>query len=226
MSGTIALVGGDEFRPQSAGLDRHLLSLAPRAPATVAILPSAAVPENPQLAAQHGCAHFQALGARPRPVMVLDRRDADDAGLVSALGDADLIYLTGGSPIYLLDCLRGSRAWARLLDRLRAGAVLAGSSAGAMALCEAVLYRDQRLDGLGLVGGIAVLPHFERRSASEFPRLRERAPAGLTLLGIDGATGCILREGRWQVAGAGQVTVLASSGHESHPPGAQFQLRD
>jgi len=222
--GAIALVGGDEFKAKVAAVDRFLLDLAARSPASVAILPTAATPENPELAAANGLAHFQSLGAKPHAVMILDSPTANDDVRVSQLQEADLVYLTGGSPMHLLDSLRGSRAWQCLVEMWRRGVIIAGSSAGAMVLCDKMLYRGQLLDGLGLVRQVAVVPHFEDSSTDFIERLQSAIPTDLTLLGIDSATGYVGIGSQWRVVGAGQVTMITKSSCLSFPAGTEPDL--
>ena len=222
--GAIGLVGGDEFRGRGDAVDRALLGLAPRTPPSLAILPTAAFHENPELAAANGLAHFQRLGAQPYAVMILDRATANDESLVSELRKADLVYLSGGSPTHLLDSLRGSRAWDSLVEMWQRGVVIAGSSAGAMVLCQKMLYRDHLLDGLGLIRRVAVVPHFENSSPGSIERLQSAIPADLTLLGTDSATGSVGIGSQWQVVGAGRVTIITKSSSLSLPAGKKFDL--
>ena len=81
-----------------------------------------------------GVAHFGALGAEVEPVLVRDRAGADDPAAAQAIGEADLIYLSGGKPGYLLSVLAGSAVGRALAAAHERGAVLAGCSAGAMVL--------------------------------------------------------------------------------------------
>ena len=77
----------------------------------VAILPTASFPDGEEVFdhwAAMGVAHFGALGAEVEPVLVRDRAGADDPAAAQAIGEADLIYLSGGKPGYLLETLSGS----------------------------------------------------------------------------------------------------------------------
>ena len=222
--GPIGLVGGDEFRGPAAPFDRLLLSLVPRTPASVAILPTAAVEGNPRLAAAHGVSHFERLGAEAYPVMIRDGATANDERLVAELRRADIVYISGGSPTHLLESLRNSAAWSCLVERSQEGVILAGSSAGAMVMAERVLYRGQDLDGLGHVRGVVVAPHFERSTAERVEQLQSSLPPDLTLLGIAGATGCVRQAGEWLVEGPGKVSVITSSSTEVFAAGARFRL--
>ena len=206
MAGRIALVGGDEFRAICAGMDAELLAATGVAKPRVVVVPTAAAMERPELAAANGARHFNALGADAKPLMVLTADDANDAALVAAADAADVIYLTGGNPAYLMGALAGSRLAEALRAALCRGAIVAGSSAGAMALGERMRFRGEWSAGLGLARGIAVLPHHERsdpeRVAAE---LAGALPAGVTALGIDGATGCVSEGAGWRALGAGKV---------------------
>ena len=66
-----------------------------------------------------GVEHFAALGAEVEPVLVRDRFDADDAAHVQAIGEADLIYLSGGKPGHLTEPLVGSPVGDALARRPR-----------------------------------------------------------------------------------------------------------
>lgn len=207
MTGKIVLVGGDEFRERCRGMDEEILKETGVALPHVVVVPTAAAMEQPELAAANGARHFNALGADAERLMVLDADDANNADLVAAADDADVIYLTGGDPEYLMGALAGSRLAAALRAALDRGAIVAGSSAGAMALGERMRFRGEWSAGLGLARGIAVLPHHERSDPGRVAtKLPGELPAGVVALGIDGATGCISEGDGWCALGAGAVT--------------------
>ncbi|MGA2285095.1 MAG: Type 1 glutamine amidotransferase-like domain-containing protein [Dehalococcoidia bacterium] len=222
----IALVGGDEFRPQDDDLDRYLLNRLHRDVPRVAILPTAAR-DAPRLAAEHGVRHFQRLGAEAIAVMAVDRLSADDERLAAELDGVDLVYLAGGDPLYLLETLRDSLLWRRLLGGLTEGRAITGSSAGAMVLGQTMGYRGEWTEALGLLLGVCVLPHFQEWGAEALPRLEKRSEErGLTLLGIDGATGCVGWGGEWEVKGPGVVTVIRRGASEVFHSGEHIALGD
>ena len=223
MAGPIALVGGDEFTEPAEAFDRELLKLVEADSPNVAILPTAAQPENMFLAAAHGIAHFRKLDADPYGVMIGDRVTADAPMLVEELAGADIVYFTGGWPAHLLESLRDTLAWKRILEMHEAGAVLAGSSAGAMVLCETMAFEGKETTGLCVVSGVTVLPHFEPSSDERVQQLREKAEER-TYLGIDGATGCVLVDGAWHVYGPSSVRVITKSGADVIKSGGSFRL--
>ena len=213
MPGQIALVGGEEFRPGCEEMDEKIMRASGRDPAKVVVVPTAAV-TGPAKAANDGATHFGALGGDSSMLMLLERSHAEDPEFFAPATLADVVYFTGGSPEHLLETIEGSPFLAAVLASVAGGAVLAGSSAGAMVMGS--MMRRPRAGGwveaLGLVPGVAVLPHHERRDQAEMSsELQESAPSGLTFLGIDARTGCLGTPGDWRVVGFGGVTVYQGS---------------
>ena len=213
MPGQIALVGGEEFRPGCEEMDEKIMRASGKDPAKVVVVPTAAV-TGPAKAANDGATHFGALGGDSSMLMLLERGHAEDPDFFGPATLADVVYFTGGSPEHLLETVRESPFWAALLTSMEEGSVLAGSSAGAMVMGS--MMRRPRAGGwveaLGLVPGVAVLPHHERSDRAETSsELQRSAPSGLTFLGIDARTGCLGAPGNWRVVGFGRVTVYQGS---------------
>jgi cyanophycinase len=128
---------------------------------------------------------------------------------------AGFFYLVGGDPGLVAQVLRDSLVWRAMFDAWRAGAVLAGSSAGAMALCSHTLVRAtwpnrfhrRPMEALGAVPRTAVLPHYDTFGHKWVDSAREAAPE-LTLLGVDERSAAVWQDGRWRAAGPGAVTVV------------------
>lgn len=229
-AGWVALVGGDEFRPACEPMDRALLALAPRQPARVVIVPTAAARQGPGLAAKNGERWFARLGAQTGALMVVSALEASDPQYIQPLDEYDIIYLTGGDPALLLQVLAGSAFAEALRRRLREGALVAGSSAGAMALGAAMRYGGAGwTPTLGLAPGVATLPHHDGPPRADAASLRASLPptlAGVTPLGVPTATACVGRAGEreWRVVGARPVTVYTAGGARQVAPGERFTL--
>lgn len=231
MTGTMALVGGDEFRQNCREMDREIMQAAARHPARVVIIPTAAANSGPEKAAQDGVTHFNQLGGQAEALLILDRSQADDAGLVAGVVAADLIYFTGGNPDHLLATLRDSRLLAAIAAALERGAILAGSSAGAMVMGS--LMRRPRagewVPGLGLAPGIALLPHHENSDpAVVLPQLQSQLADrldGLIVLGLDAQTGVLGQPGRWRVMGYGKITAYRAGGWQVYQAGEIIRER-
>ena len=223
MRGRIALVGGDEFQPSCRTMDNELVNMTGIERPNALIIPTAAAAERPLLAAENGIRQFDMLGARASSLMALNSADANEEGLTSAVDGADIIYLSGGNPAHLLEVLEGSLLLQRMLDALERGAILAGSSAGAMVMGGRMRFRQWR-DALGIAPGAAVLPHHERSSKSQTSReVSVQTTEGLVVLGIDGATGCVSDGDGWRVLGAGSVTVYGVGDWNVYRAGEYFE---
>jgi cyanophycinase len=205
--GPLALVGGAEWQEQCT-FDAELL--ADSGGDEVVVLPTAAAYEHPQRTVDTATQYFAQFGARTRSLMVLARPDAEDDANAEVVRAARFIYLGGGSALHLRSVLKDSKLWHALEAAWQAGAVLAGSAAGAMVLCDPMI--DPRggalTVGLGLVEQLAVLPHADTWSAEKAHRTFSLAEGGLRIAAIDGQTALIRdSDGTWRVAGAGDVTV-------------------
>jgi cyanophycinase len=225
-TGWLVLAGGAEFQPAGEPGDRLLLEAAGGAGARVAIVPTAAAAQGaPRMAAANGVRHFKRLGADAFGVMIVDQATADDESLAAQLASARLVYIAGGDPGYLLRCLQGSLAWQTMLNAWRAGAVLAGASAGAMVLCETMWdpYARRIESTLGVVKGAAVIPHHQPGSAW-VKILRDAVGERMTLLGIAEQTNLIWDGTAWRVAGPGDVTIYSSGQIMVHHAGDTFTL--
>lgn len=227
--GYILLAGGAEFGGQMAAPDQQAIARAGGMDVPIRIIPAAAAPDNNhQRAGANGVRWFQSLGARNvTAVPLIDTDSANDARIVDELRTARLIYLLGGFPGYLNATLAGSAAWQAMRDAYANGAVLAGSSAGAMVLCEH-LYDPQRravVPALGLLANCCFLPHYNTFGKGWVQHLAAILP-GVTLLGVDERTG-MLDDGTrqaWHVYGAGAATMHYEGHTATHAAGTDFTL--
>ena len=224
MIGDIALVGGEEFRTGCEEMDLNIMQSSGQNPVNVLIIPTAAV-TGPEKASNDGARHFSGLGGITKRLMVLDNKHANSEEFIEQIKGAGVIYFTGGSPDYLLTTLKGSLLWEQILVERSKGAIIAGSSAGAMVLGQ--MMRRPRLGGwveaLSAVPGIATLPHHENSDPDQIYRqLEPQINSGLTILGIDARTGCIGQSGSWRVVGNGKVTRYDQSGWVIYESGTDF----
>lgn len=229
MAGSLLLEGGDEFSGAMAEPDRHAIELAGGVSAPLVIIPTAAVPDyNHRRAGANGQRWFEYLGAqRVSVVPLIDRASAADEQVISLLRTARLIYLLGGFPLYLGQVLAGSLAWDAVLAAYTDGAVIAGSSAGAMVLAEFYFDPEGRQieAGLNLVPGCCVIPHHNRFGKDWMHSLREKLPEAI-LLGIDEQTGMLYADeyGGWRVYGRGMVTLYTPEKTTIIDQGVTFTL--
>lgn len=227
--GILLLEGGCEFQGKMEEPDRKALVLAGDRSAKVVIIPTAAAPDNnSKRAGNIAIKWFRTLGARDiSSLPIIDKKSADDPELSAELDGADLIYILGGFPGYLDHTLKESRCLNALLHAYKNGAVLAGSSAGAMVLCE--WYFDPKAKeikkGFGVLKNTLLIPHhntFGRSWRSAY----FNAISDIRCIGIDEQTGIInqVDRHRWTVYGKGGVTLYLKTSTASYTTGQTFRF--
>jgi len=242
MSGPIGLHGGGEFL---AGDEPFLLALLEAArpaadggPIQAVVVPTAAARHRPDATARHGREAIERVAAAAgipvnvEAALIVDAETADDSTLADRLAGADLIYFPGGDSDLLPRLLHDSVAWTSILAANRRGAVVAGASAGAMALAPRTWTPRGWLDGLALVHGLVVVPHYNGFDLRGWEAtLVELNAAGLGYLGIDERTGVLSSPNgtpaatTWRVIGPGHVEWFPLRGeHISGTNGSMIPL--
>ncbi len=224
--GTLALIGSGEFLPGAKKLDLELLAIL-KTPARVVILPTASAPDGPGVPerwAKMGVAHFEGLGAEAEAIMLLTRQDASSGEMAQRIASANMVYLSGGKPDYLIKTLRDTLCWKAIQSIFEQGGVVAGCSAGAMALGGLLpgfgLIHPQ--PALGLAPNLVVIPHFDEipkwlRGLTRYSGNQSRT----TVVGVSASTG-LVGSGTtqsWRVAGEGEITVFYRPGRKIYSPG-------
>ena len=225
--GYLLLEGGAEFGGRMRDPDLKAIELAGGFDAPVRIIPTAAAPDNNhQRAGNNGIRWFQSLGAKDViSVPLIDKFSANDESIAKSLREAKLIYMLGGFTGYLGETLKESATWEAAMEAYRNGAVVAGSSAGAMVMCEFYydLNQGQVVDGLNLVPNSIVLPHHNTFGKSWASRLLEIVQ--VILIGIDEQTGMIDDGAQtWTVYGRGAVTLYQNRQVETYEAGKTFSV--
>lgn len=229
--GPIALMGGFEHRFLSQPVDRWLLEQTGATDPHVVVVPAGSSRRRMPSTAALARTYWTGLGARTSFALP----DGGRSSLaLEALETADVIVLTGGLPGRIVTSLGQSPVWGRVLERWQAGAAIAGSSAGSMALFEWRLrllptHPFQLVPGLGPLSWYVTLPHFDRYLAGH-PLRRTwlahmtRNFRGLGVLGLDEGTALAGREGDYRVLGRGSVTVLRGGRWRIYPSGADVPV--
>ena len=221
MIGPLALHGGGEFLAGDEPFLRTLLDLAAASAAgrdaaaetvRVELLTSAVARHRPDMAFAVGSAAFERVAAearsglppiRVRHARVVDAASAADPDLVERLATADLVYLPGGDPDAVVEILAGTAAW-RGVERARLrGAVVAGASAGAMALGERTWTPDGYVAGFGWAGRLVVVPHAGEARMASMRSTVDALPHGteLAVLGLPERCAVIGGPRAWTVLG-------------------------
>jgi cyanophycinase len=225
--GYLLLAGGAEFGGAMSAPDKRAIELAGGLDAPVCIIPAAAAPDNNHIrAGNNGVRWFHSMGAKTVfRVDVIDSKTANEESLAASIRTSRLVYLPGGFPRHLAETLINSACWQAALDVYEQGGVIAGSSAGAMVLCEHCYdpYEKKLLRGLNLIPNACVLPHHNRFGRGWAERLTQALPNS-SLIGIDESTGMIHSGDEWQVHGAGEVTLYRGRTGVRYGRGERFSI--
>ena len=233
MNGLIALVGSGEYLAVMNDVDRHLLSSLNVKTPRVICLPTAAGQEGDESIgrwSRMGVEHFTKLGAEVVALRIIDKASANDEQYVPALESADLIYFSGGNPLYLYQTMNGSRAWSAMQKAWSNGAVYAGCSAGAMILSKRI--PSFRLAGtkagFGIVPAQFIIPHFDAFPAMVKPlvfALKTQLKKGQRMIGVDEETALVGHlGGEWTVLGQSKVHVFTREGNQTYESGQTLSL--
>ena len=217
--GHVMIIGGAEDKVRERVILNRFVSLAGGSEARVAVISSAS---SLGLAAgelyrrvftELGCASVETIHATTRA-------EANDEANARAVLDATGIFLTGGNQLRLSATIGGTRLAQAILERHRAGVVVAGTSAGASAMSTHMMAfgssggsprqrMAQMAAGLGVLPGIIVDQHFEQRD--RLGRLLAIIAQNPALLGIgvdEDTAGVVDGDGVLEVIGRRSVTII------------------
>ncbi len=236
MNGFIALVGSGEYLAVMEAVDRRLLAQARGAPpAKVVCVPAAAGAEGDvsvERWMRMGVEHFTRLGAYAQAARIIDRASADDPHWAALIEAADLIYFSGGDPLYLYQTLTGTRAWAAMETAWTKGATYAGCSAGAMVLgayVPAVRSPDFALyPAFNRVAHAFIMPHFDQLESfrpGATAAIQSRLAEDEFMLGIDEDTALVGRpDAEWEVLGTSRVSLFTRHAKRVYFAGQRLML--
>lgn len=221
--GYLVAIGGAEDKTSDLDVLSTVVSLAPEGNSEIAVIAAASsVPDNVLPVYEKV---FTRLGAsRVHSLSVRTRDDAERPADVSAVADSGVVFFTGGDQLRLTSVLGGSRLLDAIRERFMSGAVVAGTSAGAMALATTMIYSGDAADalhkgavnmspGLGFVGGLIIDTHFLARG--RFTRLMAAGAANPHELGVglgDDAAVIVHPNRVLEAVGPGHVVLVDSRG--------------
>ena len=219
--GPLVIIGGGEDREGAAAVLGEFVRLAGGAAARVLVV--AVASEQQAVLANVYTELFRRLGAAEvKSLGIAHRERANSPAAGEAVERATGVFFTGGSQLRITRLLGGTLLDRALHRRHAAGLVLGGTSAGA-AMMSAVMITGDALGaprragsvrlgrGMDFLPGVLIDQHFEERG-----RLRRlitavaQNPHDLGL-GVDEDTAAVVRGGRFEVFGAGTVTVVDAS---------------
>jgi cyanophycinase len=157
---------------------------------------------------------------------IRNRADATDAGYLERIAQCDVVMFSGGNQLRLTSTFGGTRFLQTITERyaLDENFVIAGTSAGAMAMSNTMIYEGNATKahlkgevkittGLAFATDVIIDSHFEKRG--RFGRLAQAVATNPSCIGIGLGedTGMIFTAGnRMEAIGSGCVIII--DGHE------------
>ena len=220
MAGTLVIVGGGEDRTGERVVLTRIADLAGGEDARIVVLGTATtIPEDVGPTYEKAFGTLDVADVRFLPCST--REEANDPRTVEAIEQATGVFFTGGDQTRIAGAFGGSDADTALHAAWERGAVVAGTSAGAAMMSSTMILgggdriptNDVRTGpGLGFVPGVVVDMHFaERGRIARLLAVCAMFPHELGL-GIDEDTAVVVTGSRFEVIGAGSVTVV-DAGH-------------
>lgn len=202
-AGPLVLLGGSEWTEGAP--DDPVLRIAP-----VLVLPTAAAYENPAKLLARGEAWYRERGVEAAVLPVYRRPEALEDDVVARVQGAASVFVTSGGGQHLRSVLYESPLLTAVVAAWRRGAVLAASGQSATTFCDPMV--DGRggafAVGLGVVGGLTVVPRLDEWSEDKLHRTLRLAPAGLVVAGIPHRAALVHEPGMgWRTAGTDGVRV-------------------
>jgi cyanophycinase len=224
--GTVIIIGGAEDKVRDRVILHRFVALAGGRDAIIAVISTASA--YGEEAGERYRDVFGDLGAgRVRIVPAATRAEACDPAAARALQGVSGVFMTGGNQLRLSSTIGGTPLAEAILERFRAGAVVAGTSAGASAMSSHMIAfgasggtPKQRMAqiaaGLGVLPGVIVDQHFQQRN--RLGRLLSLIAQNPSLLGLgvdEDTAGVVGPDHVLEVIGRGSVTIVDGSASET-----------
>jgi cyanophycinase len=224
--GTVIVIGGAEDKVRDRVILSRFVSLAGGPDATIAVI-STASSMGPEAGERYRQVFTELGAARVRPLHVVTRPQANDETAALTVRDATGIFLTGGNQLRLSSTIGGTRLAEAIAARFRAGAAVAGTSAGASAMSSHMIAfgasgatPKQRMAqiaaGLGLLPSVIIDQHFQQRN--RLGRLLSLIAQNPSLLGLgvdEDTAGVVGPDHVMDVIGRGSITIVDGAASET-----------
>jgi cyanophycinase len=220
---TLVIIGGKEDR----SADKVILGeVAKRVGSGKLVVSTVAMPTPANGLFEEYEKAFRSLGVKHVfKLEICEREDATRDSKVRILDDAEAVFFTGGDQVKITSQIGDTAIFNRIREIYDNGGLIAGTSAGASAMCETMLVDGgdeqshvigdsvRMAPGLGLIGGVIIDQHFmERGRVGRLLGAIAQNPKNLGI-GIDEQTAIVLERGNgFYVLGSGGVYVLDGSG--------------
>jgi cyanophycinase len=218
---TLVIIGGHEEKSRDGAILREVAKRANGGKIVVSTVAS----HEPEGYFEGYDAVFRELGLNEvRELEIMDRCEASSDEKLRILEGATAFFFTGGDQLKITSQIGDTPVSRRIVEIYEAGGVIAGTSAGASAMCETMLVKGRGREshrigdlwmapGLGLLRDVIIDQHFAERG--RMGRLLGAVAHNPRVLGIgiDEDTAIVVEnEESFFVLGSGAVYVVDASG--------------
>ncbi|MGH2533890.1 MAG: cyanophycinase [Thermomicrobiales bacterium] len=211
-------IGGAEDKLDDKIILSTFTQIAGGSSARIAIVPTAS---SIEAAGERYKAIFLGMGVdRADVIYIGNRDDANSEEPVEILEEATGIFLTGGNQMRLASIVGGTRTAQLVRERNEAGAIVAGTSAGASILSSHMvaygasgpmpkMRMAHMIAGFGLVSELIIDQHFQQRERIGRLLSLVASNPGLLGVGIDEDTAALVSAGEvLEIIGRNSVTIV------------------
>ena len=214
--GFLVLIGGAEDKKDKKVILKKIVEL--NNANNIIVIPTAST--YPKGLAEDYYYAFKSLGAENISIFdIRERQEAENAEYIEKVKQAELIFFTGGDQLRLVTIINDTSLYYAIKERHLKGATIAGTSAGAAAACDPIIF-DGDSEGLrkggikcskgfGFIENITIDTHFVNRG--RLGRLTQFLCSGNCTkgIGIGEDTAIVLKsDNTFEVIGSEMVTVV------------------
>jgi cyanophycinase len=219
---TLFAIGGGEMTEAPDILD-EFLGLLKDTPDEHIVVMTVATNEPKEVGRKYS-SMFRNRGVKHVSVVdISDRDDSFDKRAIKKIHDADALFFTGGDQLHVTSLMGGSPLNDIIYEKIDKGFIIAGTSAGAMMMSDAMIVSGKNdippksggveiAPGMNLLDGTIIDTHFSQRgrhgrlmtALAHFPQLLG--------IGLDERTAICQSNGKLKVIGEGVVTIMDARG--------------
>lgn len=227
----IAIGGAEDKTGDMVVLKRVIAESGVEKPHVLVITSATSVPDEAEKKYKDA---FGRLGITP-DIRYVTREEAENADFAKCAVHADVIFFSGGDQSRLAAILAETPLLATIMKRESQGAVVAGTSAGAAAMSVMMIAGGRpkmamKPGGLKIGEGLGFTPDIVFDTHVDYyGRVRRLFGAAAndsrkTVIGLDEDTAIVMRDGKAEVLGKGDVSVLRGGELKRHKSGERFSL--